>query len=416
MWTQRRGRAMSALNHLNYYRLPWNFADNAIAWLEPTAKCNLACYGCYRRNESEGHKSLDAVEEDLDVFQRLRKFDAVSIAGGDPLVHPEIVEIVRRVKRRDLKPIINTNGLALTPSLLHELKRAGVFGFTFHIDSKQNRPGWRDANELELNELRQTYAQMVANAKDIACAFNSTVYDDSKKFVPEMMKWAERNIDIVQLMVFILYRAIDARKFDFYAGSEKLDPKNFIYNDEGEQKRDVKAQEIYDLIKSEYPEFDSCAFLNGTERPDSIKWLLSGRLGTPGKIYGHMGRKGMEIIQMFHHLFLDRYLAYSGPRTTRMGKMMLLFGILDHRLRPVAKRFYSNPLNLFRRLYYQSIMVIQPIDLLDDGAQNMCDSCPDLTVWNGQLVWSCRMDEQLNYGCNLSTRPKDSPGTGEDGS
>jgi MoaA/NifB/PqqE/SkfB family radical SAM enzyme len=397
---------MSKLNHLDYYRLPWNLADNSIAWLEPTVKCNLACYGCYRRNEADGHKSLDEVEEDLDVFQKFRKFDAVSIAGGDPLVHPEIVEIVRRVKARDLKPILNTNGLALTPELLRELKQAGAFGFTFHIDSKQNRPGWKDANELELNELRHTYARMVADAGDLACAFNSTVYEDSKKFVPEMMKWAERNIDIVQLMVFILYRAIDAGRFDFYAGSEKLDSSDFIYNDEGEEKKDVKAQEIYDLIKSEYPDFDSCAFLNGTERPDSIKWLLSGRLGTRGKIYGYMGKKGMEIIQMFHHLFLDRYLGYSGPRTTRMGKSMLLFGILDHRLRPVAKRFYSNPLNIFKRLHYQSVMVIQPIDLLDDGTQVMCDSCPDLSVWNGQLVWSCRMDEQLNYGCNLTTRPK----------
>ncbi len=51
-------------------------------------------------------------------------------------------------------------------------------------------------------------------------------------------------------------------------------------------------------------------------------------------------------------------------------------------------------------------MVIQPIDLYDDGSQNMCDSCPDLTVWNGKLVWSCRMDEQANYGCNLTTRPQ----------
>ena len=404
---------MSELKHLNYYRLPWNFADNAIAWLEPTAKCNLACYGCYRRNEADGHKSIDEVEADLDVFQRLRKFDAVSIAGGDPLVHPEIVEIVRRVKARDLKPILNTNGLALTPQLLRELKQAGAFGFTFHIDSKQNRPGWKDANELELNELRHKYARMVADAGDLACAFNSTVYEDSKKFVPDMLKWAERNIDIVQLMVFIMYRAIDAGKFDFFAGSEKLDTDGFIYNDEGEEKKDVKAQEIYDLIRTEYPEFDSCAFLNGTERPDSIKWLLSGRLGTPGKIYGYMGRKGMEILQMFHHLFLDRYLAYSGPRQTRMGKSMLLFGILDPRLRPVAKRFYSNPLNIFKRLYYQSVMVIQPIDLFEDGSQNMCDSCPDLTVWNGTLVWSCRMDEQLNYGCNLSTRPKAACGASE---
>ena len=49
----------------------------------------------------------------------------------------------------------------------------------------------------------------------------------------------------------------------------------------------------------------------------------------------------MEILQTFHHLFKDRYLAYSGPRTTRLGQAMLLFGILDKRLRGVARRYYA---------------------------------------------------------------------------
>ncbi|MGE5861274.1 MAG: hypothetical protein ACM34J_12010 [Ignavibacteria bacterium] len=31
---------------------------------------------------------------------------------------------------------------------------------------------------------------------------------------------------------------------------------------------------------------------------------------------------------------------------------------------------------------------------------------PDITVWNGQLVWSCRMEEQLNFGHNLRSYPK----------
>jgi MoaA/NifB/PqqE/SkfB family radical SAM enzyme len=42
-------------------------------------------------------------------------------------VHPRIVDIVRRVKHGGWKPIINTNGLALTPKRLKELKAAGVF-------------------------------------------------------------------------------------------------------------------------------------------------------------------------------------------------------------------------------------------------------------------------------------------------
>ena len=51
-------------------------------------------------------------------------------------------------------------------------------------------------------------------------------------------------------------------------------------------------------------------------------------------------------------------------------------------------------------------MIIQPVDFLQDGRQNMCDGCPDITVWNGQLIWSCRMEEQLKYGYNVKTYPK----------
>ena len=55
------------------YRLPWNFADNSISWLEPTSKCNLYCDGCYRENRNSSHKSLDEISRELDVFQRNRK-------------------------------------------------------------------------------------------------------------------------------------------------------------------------------------------------------------------------------------------------------------------------------------------------------------------------------------------------------
>ena len=81
---------MTKLNHLNYYRLPWNLADNAIAWLEPTAKCNLACYGCYRQNQSEGHKSLDQIKEDLDVFQKFRKWVRVQSFVCRGLIHVKL--------------------------------------------------------------------------------------------------------------------------------------------------------------------------------------------------------------------------------------------------------------------------------------------------------------------------------------
>jgi MoaA/NifB/PqqE/SkfB family radical SAM enzyme len=398
---------MLTLNHLDYYRLPWNLTDNSISWLEPTAKCNLYCEGCYRKNEKDGHKSLDQVKSDLDVFTSLRTVDGISIAGGDPLTHPDIIEIVKDVKRRGLKPIINTNGLALTKELLHELKKAGVYGFTFHIDSKQGRPGWKDKTELELNELRYHYAKMLADEGNICCSFNSTVYEDTIKYIPEMLKWAEKNIDIVQTMVFILYRAVDNKSVDFYLGPKQIDMHELVYNEDPVTRADIKAPEVVELIRTEYPDFDPCAYLNGSEKPDSFKWLLTGRLGTKNKIYGYMGKKGMEIIQVFYHLIFSRYLAYSKPSDTGRGRLMLLLSLFDKKLRKTAANYLKNPFNIFKKLHFQSVMIIQPVDFLEDGRQNMCDGCPDITVWNGKLVWSCRMEEQLHFGMNLKSYPKD---------
>jgi len=397
---------MLKLNHLDYYRLPWNLTDNIINWLEPTAKCNLYCEGCYRLNEKDGHKSMEHVREDLDVFQKFRNSDGVSIAGGDPLTHPDVIEIVRDVKKRGLKPIINTNGLALTKELLADLKKAGVFGFTFHIDSKQGRPQWKNKNEIELNELRLHYAEMLAEAGNISCAFNSTVYEDTMKYIPEMVKWSYKHIDIVHVMVFILYRAVNNKEVDYFLGSKKIDMGELVYSEDPETRTDIQAPEIVELIKTEYPDFEPCAYLNGSEKPDSFKWLLAGSLGTTQKIYGYMGRKGIEAVQMFNHLLHNRYFAYATPKDTRKGKLMLLMGAFDKSLRKTFFKFYKNPLNIFRRLYYQSVMIIQPVDFLEDGRQNMCDSCPDITVWNGKLVWSCRMEEQLKYGHNVKTYPK----------
>jgi MoaA/NifB/PqqE/SkfB family radical SAM enzyme len=398
---------MLQLNHLNYYRLPWNLSDNSISWLEPTSKCNLYCDGCYRKNEADGHKSLEVVKAELDVFTRLRKSDGISIAGGDPLTHPSIKQIVAEVKKRGFKPIINTNGLALTREMLSDLKEAGVFGFTFHIDSKQSRPKWKGKTEIELNELRYHYAKMVSDEGGISCSFNSTVYEDTVKYIPDILKWAQENIDIVQVMVFILYRAVNNAAVDFYIGPEKINMDQFIYNEETTERTDIKSEEVVELIRRESPDFDPCAYLNGTDKPDSFKWLLTGRLGTSKKIYGYMGSKSIEFVQMLNHLLYGRYLAYASPKESASGRSILLLSAFDKKLRKAFRNYFSNPLNIFRKLYYQSVMIIQPVDFLQDGRQNMCDGCPDMTVWNGQLVWSCRMEEQLKYGINVKTYPKD---------
>lgn len=399
----------------NLYRLPWNFADNAISWLEPTSKCNMYCDGCYRENRKESHKTLDEIRIELEVFKRNRKTDSISIAGGEPLCHPQIVEIVKMVKDFGWKPVINTNGDLLTRDLLKELKNAGLNGFTFHIDSGQNRPHWQDKNEIELNELRNEIAELVASAGGILCSFNSTVYPETLKYIPELVRWGQKNIDKVQLMVFIIYRMATLGKgMDFFVGRNEVFFDDMMYSKEDDNRRtDIKSPEVVDEIRKQFPDFMPCSFLNGTLDTDSYKWLLTGRIGNKHQIFGYVGPKFMEIVQTFKHLFTNSYLSYSTPQLHRKGRMYFTLGLFDKGLRKIIKNYINsistNTKAFFSRIHYQSIMIIQPADVLDNGEINMCDGCPDITVWNGKLVWSCRMEEQYRWGENVRFIPKDSP-------
>ncbi|HET7177445.1 MAG TPA: radical SAM protein [Solirubrobacterales bacterium] len=405
----------ATLDHRQLYRLPWSLPDNAIAWLEPTKKCNLACLGCYRENDPRGHKTLEEVRRDLEVFKRYRTVDGVSIAGGDPLVHPEIAAIVRMVAQDGLKPIVNTNGLALTPELLGELRDAGVAGFTFHIDSKQGRPGWKDKDEAGLNELRLRFAELVAEVGGgrIGCSFNATVYEDTLEQVPDVLEWAQRHIDVVHTVVFIAFRAgVVGGGFEYQVKGEPVDFLDTPYATTDLTRHEIQSTDIVAEIRRRFPEFEPAAYLNGTERPDTFKWLLSGRLGTPERIYGYVGPRSMELAQTWHHLTTGRYLAYTDPRMLGRGRAMLLLAPLDRRLRKIARRYgravATDPGLASRPLRFQSVMIIQPADIYADGHQNMCDGCPDMTVWNDRLVWSCRLEEPEKFGDFVQMVPRES--------
>jgi len=389
------------IDHRSLYRLPWNLADNPIVWLEPTQACNLACDGCYRQNV-RAHTSVEEVKTSLETFERLRNHDSVSIAGGDPLCHPEVGKLVELVAKMGKKPVLNTNGLELSRELLVELKDAGLVGLTFHVDSRQGRPGWRNKTEREMNELRSQFAELVSSVGGLACSFNSTVYEDTLEQVPDVVQWAADHIDIVHTVVFITYRAASLSGFEYFAGGKPVDMGPIVYSSKKNRRTNISSREVVRVIAERFPDFKPAAYLNGTESPESLKWLLSLRIGSPGKIHGYVGPKFLEAVQMTHHLVTGRYLAYSAPGTLSLGRTLMATCGWDAGIRDAAGKFarslVRHPLSALRTQYLQSVMVIQPIDVLEDGRQNMCDGCPDMTLHDGRLAWSCRLEELKHFG------------------
>src|SRR3990172_7988323 len=87
------GGIMRPLKH-EMYRFPWSSNDNPIGWLEVTDKCNIYCRGCYRMNGMAGHKSLEQIKSEIDLLKEWRNCDNISIAGGEPLLHPQILDVI----------------------------------------------------------------------------------------------------------------------------------------------------------------------------------------------------------------------------------------------------------------------------------------------------------------------------------
>lgn len=392
------------LEKRNVYRLPWSMNDNPIAWIEVTDICDIHCEGCYRQHLT-GHKPLEQLKEEVQFFLRWRNPDNFSIAGGEPLLHPHIVDLVAHIAAQGVKPVILTNGRALTPPLLRELKKAGLAGFTMHIDSHQNRPQWRGKNEKELNELRQMYAEMVAAEGGVYLVFNATVYPSTFHEIPDVLSWGCRNIEKVQGLVFITYRTAtlaDTVATDAY--DRRVDLGRLSYTRQQFDEHFVTSPEVYQIIKEHLPEYEASGYLGGSIRHDSYKWLIGALVGSRHGIYGSVGKRTMELAQTAHHLWTGRYLAYLS--TAKIGSKIFWLSGWDATLRQAWKRWFKDvlrrPWRALDRVYLQSIGIIQAPDLLPDGRADMCDSCPDITIYDGKFVNSCRMDEYRLFGGFLS--------------
>jgi hypothetical protein len=285
-----------------------------------------------------------------------------------------------------------------------------VAGFTLHIDSHQGRPGWQGKSEKEHNELRQQYADLVAAEGGMVVVFNSTVYPSTFHEIPEVVRWAQANVDRVNGVVFITYRtaATDAT-VGFDTGKQEVDMGKLSYVTQHFDDQFTTAPEVYHLIQDNFPEYDASCYLGGTLRHDSFKWLDGALIGSKRRMFGSVGKQTMEVAQAGHHLFTGTYLAYLS--CSQIGPYIFLMGFWDPHVRQAWRQWIGdvlrNPLRLFEPLYVQSVGIIQAPDIQPNGIADMCDSCPDMTVYDGKLINSCRMDEYRLFGGLLTVKERD---------
>lgn len=93
-----------------------------------TGKCNLNCLHCFNAKDNAPLNSELTYEQILDILDQARDIGvhAFTLTGGEPLVHPRFLDIVRAIYEREMMIFeLNTNGLLLTQKMLDEFKRLG---------------------------------------------------------------------------------------------------------------------------------------------------------------------------------------------------------------------------------------------------------------------------------------------------
>src|SRR5262249_56978944 len=130
--------------------------------LEITQRCNLDCAACYLSENSEAVHDLPLTE----IFRRIDMIyehygpdTDVQVTGGDPTLRQrgELMEIVRRIRARGMRPTLFTNGIRATRDLLQALAEAGLVDVAFHLDMTHGRRGF--ASEAPLKSLRPGFIQ-----------------------------------------------------------------------------------------------------------------------------------------------------------------------------------------------------------------------------------------------------------------
>src|SRR5882724_10722936 len=104
------------------------------AHIVPIRRCNLACTYC---NEYDDFSPPVAAAEMLRRIDHLARLGTtlIVISGGEPLLHPDLDEIVSRMRHHGILAAMITNGYLLTAERIERLNRAGLEHLQISIDN-----------------------------------------------------------------------------------------------------------------------------------------------------------------------------------------------------------------------------------------------------------------------------------------
>jgi hopanoid biosynthesis associated radical SAM protein HpnH len=182
--------------------------------LEPLFACNLKCAGC---GKIEHPASL--LKQRMPVEQAIAAVEEcgapmVSIAGGEPLMHPQVHEITAELLRRKKFVVLCTNALLL-PRHMHKFKPNKNFAWMVHIDGLREQHDEAVAKEGVFDQA--VAAIKAAKEAGFAVYTNTTVFNtDSPQTVIDILDYLNDELKVDRMEIapgYAYQKAPDQNRF-----------------------------------------------------------------------------------------------------------------------------------------------------------------------------------------------------------
>lgn len=108
------------------------------AQLIVTRRCNLSCGYCSEYDSRSEPVLLEELKRRIDALHRLGAVN-ITLLGGEPLMHPDVAEIVAYAGRRSNTSLV-TNGFLLRNGVIESLNEAGLNNLTVSVDTLHADP------------------------------------------------------------------------------------------------------------------------------------------------------------------------------------------------------------------------------------------------------------------------------------
>ena len=187
--------------------------------LEPLFACNLKCAGCGKIEQPASLlKQRMSVEQAVGAIEESGA-PMVSIAGGEPLMHKEIDEIVRQLLARGKIVFLCTNAVLL-PKHLHRFTPHKNFAWMVHIDGLRDR---HDASVCKDGVFDQAVeAIRMAKEKGFRVNTNTTFFNtDTPQDVIDVLDYLNDELGIDNMQISPAYAYEKAPDQEHWLGVEQ---------------------------------------------------------------------------------------------------------------------------------------------------------------------------------------------------